>query len=618
LGTVRSDFDVDGYEIEGLLGAGRGGQTWLARDESTGAHVALHRMRLRDHDAAEEARRLVERLSTLNHPHIRAVRELLPGDEELVLVLEHVDGGTLGQLLLVRGTLDPGEVVTVGAAVASALAAAHERGLVHGDLSPDHILLTPDGTPMVSGLALGGLAAPADDEEPNPYVDPAEAQESEPTPAGDVYSLAAICYMALTGLVPRPEGHRPVHQVAPGVPPGLAHAVEAGLQRAWDMRPHMAQFGTLLEASCRRTPIRLPDAQPDLDEAPFYGPEPDSAPETEARSGGSGLPAQGPAPYGPPSSVSPPVTRPEARGPVSAHGGPPPAAGVARQPGPAPSPTMSTAPGPAGSGPTASGPTAPGWRAGTPSDTRQAGGPGAPGAGPASPSRSAPSARSAGFLTGLGGEAGADRGQDGARSRRLYLVVAAAVLVVVAIAGLVVWRLSTDQTPVADPTPTPTRSPTPTPSPTVSLDPLTARWKGVLELFDDRREKAFAKRDPDELTKLYVQDSPAYTENRQYMREMAANSVARVLGLRRPLHSILVVSEAPKSIILEVERQESPYTIVTTEGKRYRCEGGPLKRVRIEVVPLEGSRAWRILREWQVGGPTTPEVRMCLPGSSAG
>src|SRR5690606_5016031 len=183
------------------------------------------------------------------------VRELLPLDEELVLVLEHIEGGTLGQLLLVRGTLDPGEVVTLGATVASALAAAHERGLVHGDLSPDTILLSADGTPMVSGLAFGRLAAPSDDEEPNPYLDPAETQESEPTPAGDVYSLAAICYMALTGLVPRPKGHRPVHQVAPGVPPGLAHAVEAGLQRAWDMRPHMGQFGTLLEASCRRAPI---------------------------------------------------------------------------------------------------------------------------------------------------------------------------------------------------------------------------------------------------------------------------------------------------------------------------------------------------------------------------
>ncbi|REF34941.1 serine/threonine protein kinase [Thermasporomyces composti] len=581
---MRSDFDVDGYEIEGLLGAGRGGQTWLAREESTGVHVALHRMRLRDRDAAEDARRLVERLSTLNHPNIRRVRELLPLDEELVLVLEHIEGGTLGQLLLVRGTLDPGEVVTLGATVASALAAAHERGLVHGDLSPDTILLSADGTPMVSGLAFGRLAAPSDDEEPNPYLDPAETQESEPTPAGDVYSLAAICYMALTGLVPRPKGHRPVHQVAPGVPPGLAHAVEAGLQRAWDMRPHMGQFGTLLEASCRRAPIRLPEAQPDLEEAPFYGPEQADAPTRSAE-------GSGPAPYGPPAGP------PASRGPVSPHGGPPPAAAV-RPPGPVSSPA-----------------TSPGWRAGAPSDgPRAVGRPGAPGAG--SPIRSTPE----GFLTRLGDERGTDRSADGARSPRLYLILAAAVLVVVAITGIVVWQLSTNGTPVADPSPTPTRSrtPTPTPSPTVSLDPLTARWKNALELFEERRAKAFAERDPDQLTTLYIQDSPAYTENRQYMREMAANSVARVLGLRRPIHSIFVVSERPKSILLEVERQETPYTIVTTDGKRYRCEGGPLKRVRIEVVPLEGSTAWRILQESQIGGPRTPEVRLCLPGSSTG
>lgn len=599
---------MDGYEIEGLLGAGRGGQTWLARDESTGAQVALHRMRPRDPDAADEARRLVERLSALSHPHIRRVRELLPYDDELVLVLDHVDGGTLEQLLLVRGTLDPGEVVTVAATVASALAAAHERGLVHGDLTPGNILFTADGTPMVSGLAVGRLAAPADEEEPNPYLDPAESQEAEPTPAGDVYSLAAICYAALTGLVPRPDGHRPVHQVAPGVPPGLAHAVEAGLQRAWDMRPHMGQFGTLLEASCRRTPIRLPDAQPDLDDAPFYGPEPPAPSSEPSPDPTTGSPAGGPftaGPYGPASPASPPGSRPDAHGPASPPGGPPGAAPPQRlSGGPAPGQVM---------------PVPLGWRAGAPSDpSRAAAATGAPGAGPA-PASSASDAASGGFLSGLRTDAG-DQGGRREPSRRMFTVVGAAVLVVVAIAGIVVWQLSSEGTPTAEPTPTRTSTPTrtPTPSPTVSLDPLTARWKEALELFDERRRVAFAARDPDLLTTLYVQDSPAYTENRQYMRDMAANSVARVLGLRRPLHSIMVVSEAPKSIVLEVERQESPYTIVTTEGERYRCDGGPMKRIRIEVVPLEGSTAWRILREWQVGGPTTPEVRMCIPGSSAG
>lgn len=259
---MRSDFDVDGYEIEGLLSAGPIGETWLARDEANGEQVALRRIRPRDATAVDQARRLVERLNALGHPRLRRVKELLPYDGELVLVVDHAEGGSVEQLLLVRGVLDPGEVVTIASTVARALAAAHERGLVHGHLTPDSILFSADGQPVLADLGLAKLAAP-DDEPSDAYADPAEAGESEPSPAGDVYSLAAICYTALTGLLPRAgERHRPIHQVSPGVPPGLAHAIEAGMQRAWDMRPHMSQFGTLLTTSCPAVPVRLPDSTP--------------------------------------------------------------------------------------------------------------------------------------------------------------------------------------------------------------------------------------------------------------------------------------------------------------------------------------------------------------------
>ena len=690
---MRSDFDVDGYEIEGLLGAGPTGETWLAREVASGTHVALHRIRPRDSDSADQARRLVERLTALNHPHVRRVRELLPYDDELVFVLNHVEGGSLEQLLLVRGTLDPGEVVTTAATIAGALAAAHDRGLVHGDLRPEDILFADDGTPLITDIGLGRIAAPADDAQPRAYADPAEPDDSDPTPAGDVYSLAAICYSALTGLVPRPgEAHRPLHQVAPGVPPGLAHAIQAGLQRAWDMRPHMGQFGSLLDSASRRAPVRLPDGKPAPElTTPDYGPSPDDADAA----------GQGP-PYGSASPApGPEGRRPGERGPQSGGARGPGRAGAgagpsgAGSPGPAgPGPAGRTPtgrgqsgraqagaertdhessgraqqgrePGPAQSGPAQAGPAqagpaqAGGQQSGQPLNVswppfgpsspttasdptqgrqgeRDAGAAAGPDPTSSGPGRGRASSGPRGRdTTGSRQEAGSDpparrprglrpRGGadddagdgDSSRTPQLALVGGALLLVIAVVVTIVVWRMSGDSEPIAEPTKRPTRTASPTP--TVSLDPLSARWLKTLDVFDQRRANAFAHRDPDLLTQLYAPDSQAYKENRLYMVELAQSKAARVLGLKRPLSSLTTVSRDARTIVFEVVRQQRPYTVVMNNGERAGCPAGPPKKVRIEIVPLKGSTAWRISREWQVGGPTTPEVQICRASKQSG
>ena len=128
---MQGDFRVEGYDIEGLLGAGPAGEVWLAREESSGAQVALKRLRPRDAAAHDEARRIVALLESLRHPHLLPIREMLSLGDELVFVLDYAEGGSLAQLVLVRGQLDPGEVVGMATAVASALSAVHAEGMVH-------------------------------------------------------------------------------------------------------------------------------------------------------------------------------------------------------------------------------------------------------------------------------------------------------------------------------------------------------------------------------------------------------------------------------------------------------------------------------------------------------
>ena len=690
---MRSDFEVDGYEIEGLLGAGPTGETWLARDVTSGAQVALHRLSPRDAGSLDQARRLVERLGALDHPHVRRIRELIPYDDELVFVLDNLEGGSLEQLLLVRGILDPGELVTTAATVAGALAAAHERGLVHGALTPDAIQFTADGTPIVADIGFSALTTPADASPSGSYADPGEPDESEATPAGDVYSLAAICYAALTGLVPRAgEQPRPLHQVAPGVPPGLAHAIQAGLQSAWDMRPHMSQFGPLLEGASRPVPVRLPDGTPEAIPDEMSAPEADFSPLTAFQPPGTDFPPPTGRPL-PETDFPPPGTDPApARGSRQDQPAPPPARGsrpdsqrqepaARRQPEPLeqqrqvpPERRQHQPPG------RPDGPDRDGGPPGRADDPGPLGTLRVPPSTPDPPGRGLPRQNEPrqneprqneprqneprpaahrqprphpdGSRTGGDRHAGQDTDRGIDRDERssgpppdgdltlptgelfdvevgptrlktplLPIAAGALLLVVAVVVAVLAWRASGGG-PTAGETNRPGGpSTSPTATPTVSVDssdPLAVRWAKTLTLFDQRRTNAFAHREPTLLAQLYAPESQAYTENREYMRELAAANVARVIGLTRPMSSLRTVSTGARKIVFEVVRQELPYTVAMNDGQQARCPGGPKKKVRIEIVPLKGTTAWRISREWQVGGRTTPEVQVCRPGKQSG
>jgi len=188
----------------GADGAGRapGGPAragvWRAVRLADGASVAL---KVFGPDQWDRAQREADLARTVDHPHVLPVLDVAAGPDAVALVLPLATGGSLAGLLSVRLRLRWAEVLTVLIPVADALAAAHERDIVHGDLSAANVLLQGDGRPMLADLGaaraageLGGLVAatPTD-------VAPETARGEGPTPAADLFSLGSVALHSLCG-----------------------------------------------------------------------------------------------------------------------------------------------------------------------------------------------------------------------------------------------------------------------------------------------------------------------------------------------------------------------------------------------------------------------------------
>ncbi|PXY19933.1 hypothetical protein BAY59_33330 [Prauserella coralliicola] len=223
------------YRLRRRLGSGAMGVVWKAVDERLGRPVAVKQLlRQPGSDAvqAEEARQRAMReariAAKLRHPHVIAVHDVDEHDGSPLLVMEYFPGRSLADVLT-EGPLTPIEVADIGAQAASALAAAHEAGIVHRDVKPGNLLLGDDGTVKITDFGIsratgdvtvtqtGVLAGtPA-------YLAPEIAQGKPPTAASDVFSLGTTLYAAVEDALPFGEGEEnPIavlHQVAAGVLP---------------------------------------------------------------------------------------------------------------------------------------------------------------------------------------------------------------------------------------------------------------------------------------------------------------------------------------------------------------------------------------------------------------
>jgi len=242
---------LDGrYRLDAELRRDPDGVVYAGRDERLNRAVAVTVIapeRATDAAYLERCRDRVGRLASITHPHLVAVYDSSLEGETPFIVTPLVEGRSLRQREVESGPLRPDDARRVGAQASSALAALHDRGLVHGGLDPDHILLGDGGELYLTDLA----RPPAKDvAERIPYLAPELALGQEPDARSDVFALCAVLYEAVVGELPyqgtsAEEQYRsklshsplpPAAQVA-GLSADLSDAILLGLSAVAAQRP---------------------------------------------------------------------------------------------------------------------------------------------------------------------------------------------------------------------------------------------------------------------------------------------------------------------------------------------------------------------------------------------
>ncbi|MGH2724010.1 MAG: protein kinase domain-containing protein [Actinomycetota bacterium] len=199
------------YAIEERVGRGGMAEVYRATDLVLGRTVAVKVLSDRfagDRRFVTRFRREAQAAAGLNHPNVVSVFDTGSDDGQHYIVMEYVEGPTLADVLARQKRLPPGRAARIGGAVAAALAAAHDRGLVHRDVKPGNIMLT--GRDHVKVMDFGIARAAADDTLTQTgtilgtaaYLSPEQAQGHPVEPPSDVYSLGCVLYELLTGSPP--------------------------------------------------------------------------------------------------------------------------------------------------------------------------------------------------------------------------------------------------------------------------------------------------------------------------------------------------------------------------------------------------------------------------------
>ena len=287
---------------EGLLGgryrldhvAGHGGMAtvFAAHDTVLDRTVAIKLLgRRRDEDGVVEERFRREALTEARivHPNVIAVHDVGESDDgRPYIVMDFVEGRPLSELIG-EGPLDSEHAALIGMAIARALSAAHEGGVVHRDVKPSNILIDGQGLPHLTDFGLAKARDGRDPELTAPdvlvgsalYVAPEQARAGEGSPQADLYSLGALLYHALAGRPPFEgngaidialrrfeEDPPPLASSVPDVDPELAAFVHGLLARdpaerpasAADAAERLGDIGARLRAARTTGPAKVAPA----------------------------------------------------------------------------------------------------------------------------------------------------------------------------------------------------------------------------------------------------------------------------------------------------------------------------------------------------------------------
>ena len=291
------------YKILRMLdGGGMGGEVYLAEDCRLGRHVALKFVSNHHAEggwAREQMMKEARAVARLDHPHICQVYDVEEIEGHHFIVMQYVEGETLASLMR-RGWVSLPRVAELARQIAGALAYAHARGVIHRDVKPQNIMVTPDGQAKVLDFGLAMFVRPNRDEalggeDPGQtlnlggvvgtpaYMSPEQARGEELDFRSDIFSFGVVLYEMLSGRNPflrdtveetvravREETPRPFSKSPAGEPYPLEDIALQCLAKERERRPESAdlladEFGRRLEElrpkAARLTPGRVETAR---------------------------------------------------------------------------------------------------------------------------------------------------------------------------------------------------------------------------------------------------------------------------------------------------------------------------------------------------------------------
>jgi len=265
------------YRLIRELGSGGMGTVWAAEDERLGRTVAVKQLHTPSDDGRRRFLREAQLGASLRHPNLVTVYDIVTREEDVLLIMEYVEGHSLSELMRER-RLHPDEALRILEAAAAALDHAHAADVVHRDVKPGNLLVGRDGKTRLADLGIATaaeitritrtgslLGTPA-------YMAPEQLEGEQASPATDVYALATVAFEALSGArawtgrtplevmqnvrsAPTPD----VREARPELPEAAAEVLRRGMARDPSERP--ASAGELVRELAAAFPLPEPAAR---------------------------------------------------------------------------------------------------------------------------------------------------------------------------------------------------------------------------------------------------------------------------------------------------------------------------------------------------------------------
>ena len=209
--TMTGELYDGRYRLERRIGSGGMADVWLAEDGSLNRQVAIKILADRytqDEGFVERFRREATAAAGLNHPNIVAIYDRGQAEGTYYIAMEYVDGPTLKQEITARAPLPEADAITYAQQALQALEFAHRRGVIHRDVKPHNMMITPEGMLKMTDFGIARAANTVEMTEVGSivgtaqYLSPEQARGQPVGPQSDIYSMGIVLYEMVTGELP--------------------------------------------------------------------------------------------------------------------------------------------------------------------------------------------------------------------------------------------------------------------------------------------------------------------------------------------------------------------------------------------------------------------------------